>query len=203
MKEVSKMTETVRKATTLDLSDIAVLLDTASHGLLNHLWRQQAGPELSALEFGRERIRTRSDLPSYIENWQVFVSEAHVCGGYAGYAVPNPYDPGDVSDLPDFYEPLLDLEAQAAGTWHMIALAVFPAFRGLGIGKKLLKHAERTAVLRGCATSSIIAKSSNHVACALYEECGYECVAERPAVEMSDSCKKNQWTLYQRLLRTC
>lgn len=197
------MTEIIRKARTSDLSDIAVLLDTASHGLLNTLWQQQSGPKESALAFGRERVRTRTDLPSNIGNWQVMANGAHVCGGYAGYGVPAPYDPGNISDLPTFYGPLLELEAQAAGTFHMIALAVFPAFRCRGIGKNLLLHAERTAVLEGCETMSIIAKKSNRIACGLYEKSGYVGVAERPEVPMINSWEPDYWTLYQRKLSEC
>lgn len=194
------MTETIRAARTSDLSDIAVLLDTASHGLLKGLWRQLAAPGQSAYAVGRERIRTRTDLPSFLGNWHVIVRNGEVCGGHAGYVVPSPFDPGDVSDLPDYYEPLLKLEAQATGTWHMIALAVFPAFRGRGIGTTLLQNAERCALLSRCTTMSIIAKRSNQVARSLYEGHGYSRVAEHRARPLPGERQTDRWFLYQRHL---
>ena len=196
------MTELIRKAETSDLSDVTVLLDMASHGLLNTLWRQQAGEEESPVVLGRERIRTRTDLPSYIENWQVMVSGADIAGGCAGYKVPEPYKPGDAAELPQFYEPLLALEAHAAGTFHMIALAVFPAYRNQGIATKLLLDMERIASLSNCNIMSIIAKDSNRLACSLYEKHGYIIAANRQTVPTTGFSKTGKWLLYQRSLMT-
>lgn len=195
------MKEFIRRAEARDLSDVVILLDIASQGLLNTLWQQQAGEGNSPIALGRERIRTRADLPSFIDNWQVMVCGADIAGGCAGYKVPDPYEPDDIAELPEYYAPLLELESRAAGTFHMIAIAVFPDYRGRGIATKLLSTMERTAVLNGSTVMSIIAKGSNSLACGFYEANGYTVIAQCQAVPTPCFSTDDKWLLYQRPLK--
>ena len=187
---------TLRAATQRDASDLVVLIDIASRGLLTALWGGFADPGQSALEVGRERIRHRTDLPSHVSNWQVAEARGEIIGGYAGYAVPSPYDPGDVGGLPDFYRPMLELEALAAGTWHLISLAVYPSARNRGIGGRLLEHAAGTARGAHCSAMTIMANSANAGACRLYLRRGFVETARRPSVPFHGSSDRGDWILF-------
>jgi GNAT superfamily N-acetyltransferase len=188
----------VRAATEHDVSDIVVLIDIASRGLLSALWSGFAAPGQSALEIGRERIRSGRNLPSHLSNWQLADAGSGIIGGYAGYPVPSPYDPQDVGGLPDFYTPMLELEALAAGTWHLVSLAVYPEARNRGVGAGLLEHATATARASGATTMTIMANSSNDGACRLYLRHGFAEIGRRPSVPFEGSSDRGDWILFGR-----
>ena len=187
---------TVRAATSRDASDVVVLIDIASRGLLTALWSGLAAPGQSALEVGRERIRQRTDLPSHLSNWHVAEAGGEIIGGYAGYVVPSPYDPGYVGDLPAFYRPMLELEALAAGTWHLVSLAVYPEARNRGIGSRLLDHAIATARAAQCSAMTIMANNANAGACRLYLRRGFAETARRASVPFQGSSDRGDWILF-------
>lgn len=90
-----------------------------------------------------------------------------------GYRLDEPYNMGDLSELPDFVRPAVELEAAAPGSWYVNAVAVFPAFRGRGFGTELMALAERLAAETGAAELSLIVLEENAGAKALYERLGY------------------------------
>ncbi len=188
----------VRAAAARDASDLVVLIDIASRGLLTALWTGFATPGQSALEIGRDRIRHRTDLPSHVSNWHVAEAGGEIIGGYAGYAVPSPYDPSDVGDLPAFYRPMLELEALAAGTWHLVSLAVYPDARNRGIGSILLDHATGTARADGCSDMTIMANSANDGACRLYLRRGFAEAARRASLPFQGSSDRGDWILFKK-----
>ncbi|WP_192357566.1 GNAT family N-acetyltransferase [Mesorhizobium mediterraneum] len=188
----------IRVASPGDSSELVVLIDIASRGLLTWLWTQIAPVGQSPLEIGRERIRTRMDLPTYFANWEVATKAGEIAGGLAGYRIAVPYDPGDISDLPPLYEPLLELESIAAGTWHLMTLAVYPEFRKQGIGSMLLKRAEALSVSSGCSIISIMANSANEGACRLYLNSGYTLNERRPCIPFPNSEDHWEWFLFQK-----
>lgn len=187
-----------REAVASDASDLTVLIDIASRGLLLWLWQQMVKDGQSALEFGRERIIGRQDLPAHFKKWRVATENNHVAGAMAGYVVPSPYDPGDIEGLPGLYKPLLELEAMAAGTWHLMALAVYPAHRNIGLGTQLLRRAEFSAASAGCSKISIIANSENEGACRLYRSNGYSLQEKRPYVPFPNSADRGEWFLFEK-----
>lgn len=189
---------TIRSAAESDCSDLVVLVDIASRGLLSWLWSQMAGAGQSPLEVGRERIRTHTDLPTYYRNWHIAEWSGGTVGAMAGYRIPDPFDPGDVAGLPAVYEPLLALEHIARGTWHMMALAVFPAFRRRGVGSRLLAAAEKDAASAGDGVMTIIASSVNQPACSLYLNRGYEVRGRRDVVAYPGSRDSGEWLLFQK-----
>lgn len=188
----------LRPATRKDAVDLAILMDMASRGLLNWFWSTLAEPGQSALEVGRDRILNRSDVPSHYSRWCVAEQDGAIAGGYAGYVVPKPYDPGDVSELPDVYAPLLELEALAAGSWFLIAIAVYPEFRKQGLGSVLLKSAIGEAQRFEAQKIALTVSTANETALQLYEDHGFEELARRQAVAFPSSGEIGQWMLLSR-----
>jgi ribosomal protein S18 acetylase RimI-like enzyme len=178
--------------------DLAILMDMASRGLVNWVWSRIAEPGQSALEVGRERLRDRADLPSHYQRWIVAECDGVVAGGFAGYVVPDPYDPGNVSDLPDVYGPLLELEAVAAGSWFLMAIAVYPEFRRQGLGSRLLEAATDAARQSGVGRASLTVSTANKIACRLYERHGFRESARRRAIGFPGSGEIGDWLLLSR-----
>ncbi len=189
---------TVRAATARDVADVVVLIDIASRGLLAALWSGFAAPGQSALEVGRTRIACEHDLPSHLSTGRLAESASGIIGGYAGYAVSSPYDPVGVERLPRFYTPMIELEALAAGTWHLVSLAVYPEARNRGVGTALLAHATAEARSSRSTAMTIMANSSNGGACRLYLRHGFVESARRPSVPFEGSSDRGDWILFVR-----
>lgn len=188
----------LRPATRKDAVDLAILMDMASRGLLNWFWSTLAEPGQSALEVGRDRILNRSDVPSHYSRWCVAEQDGAIAGGYAGYVVPDPYDPGDVSDLPDVYAPLLELEALAAGSWFLIAIAVYPEFRKEGLGATLLESASAEARDSGADQIMLTVSTANESAVRLYMRYGLREIGRRRAIAFPGSGEIGEWVLLEK-----
>lgn len=188
----------LRPATREDAVDLAILMDMASRGLVSWLWSTIAEPGQSALEVGRGRLRNRADLPSHYQRWIVAVCEGEIAGGFAGYVVPDPYDAGDISDLPDVYGPLLELEALAAGSWFLMAIAVYPDFRRQGLGSRLLEEVIATARQSSAERASLTVSTVNDAASRLYERHGFRESARRRAIGFPGSGDIGDWMLLSR-----
>ncbi|MBL8906227.1 MAG: GNAT family N-acetyltransferase [Rhizobiales bacterium] len=185
----------LRPATRKDAVDLAILMDMASRGLVNWVWSTMAEPGQSALEVGRDRILNRADLPSHFSRWRVAEHDGATAGGYAGYVVPDPYDPGDVSELPDVYGPLLELEALAAGSWFLMAIGVYPEFRREGLGSMLLESAIGEAREAGVERISLTVSTANDDALRLYQRNGFREIARRGIIVFPSSGEFGDWVL--------
>jgi ribosomal protein S18 acetylase RimI-like enzyme len=64
--------------------------------------------------------------------------------------------------------------------YYVSNLAVFPAYRGQGLGRLLLERAEQKARLAGLNTCSLTVEMDNHQARSLYERVGYRVVKTHP-----------------------
>lgn len=68
---------------------------------------------------------------------------------------------------------------EICGEADITNVAVDPRFRRFGIGKKLLKSAEKGATARECESITLEVRVSNTAAISLYEKCGYKKVGKR------------------------
>ncbi len=83
-------------------------------------------------------------------------------------------------DLPAAIAPFVALEQLSVGTWYINALAVFPRYRGSGIGTILLRAAEKQAQAADYAQISIQVYAQNSSAVRLYSRLGYDKDAHSP-----------------------
>ncbi len=189
---------TFRPARASDAPDLVILIDSASRGLVSWLWRTLREPGQSILEVGRHRIRTKADSPSHYANWTVAEIEGEVAGALTGHQIPEPYDPGDVSNLPAEFGPYLELEAIAAGTWYLMVVSVFPEYRGRGLGTALLAKAEELARITGASRMSLMVESANAGALKLYLRSGFIEWARRPYIPFPGSADEGDWILLRK-----
>ena len=119
----------LRRAAPEDAETLARLIDLAGEGIPAHLWRQAARDGESVWDVGRQRAARESGGFSY-RNAEVCEAQGRPAGMLLGYRQPDPYDAGDLDELPAIVRPLVELEALAPGSWYLNGLAVFPEFAG-------------------------------------------------------------------------
>lgn len=184
---MSKDTETpLRAAGPDDAPVLARLVDIAGEGLPMHLWAGMAQEGESAFDVGVQRARRADGAFSY-RNATVIECDGQVAGMLVGYRLDDPYETGDLDELPTVVRPLVELEAEAPGSWYVNVLAVLPEFQGRGLGPQLLALAERSARDSRATQMSIIVANANPRAARLYEKTGYREAARRPVVTWPDS----------------
>ena len=104
---------------------------------------------------GAERAARESGNFSYRNAWLAEV-EGAVAACLLGY--PAEEEPGPIApETPAIFVPLLQLEALAPGSWYLNVLATYAPFRGKGLGRALLAHAETVARQGGHGAVSLIA----------------------------------------------
>jgi ribosomal protein S18 acetylase RimI-like enzyme len=190
----------MRPASPGDAAELAVLLDMASRGMISWLWGISARTGQSPFEFGRTRILTRNDLPSHYSHWTVAQVGKEIVGAFSGYLIPDPYDVGDVSGLPEAYEPLLELEALGAGTWFLMSLAVFPEYQRQGYGSAMLQAASLAAHSTGASRMTLTVSTGNTSAFALYMRTGFTELARRRTIPYPGSGNTGDWVLLEKSL---
>lgn len=184
----------LRPARKDDARALALLIDIAGEGFGKHLWSQAAQPGESPLDVGMRRAQREEGGFSH-RRATIAERSGEVAGLLLGYRLDDPYDTGDLAALPDLIRPLVELEAEAPGSWYVNALAVFPQFRGQGLGSLLLAEAERLAQAAGAHELSLIVASENEGAKRLYLRCGYRARERRPLVPFPGLGHGGDWVL--------
>jgi ribosomal protein S18 acetylase RimI-like enzyme len=184
----------LRPARKDDAENLARLIDIAGEGFGMYLWSQSAKPGETALEVGKRRAQREEGGFSY-RHATIAEANGKVAALLLGYRLADPYLPGDLSGLSEMVRPLVELEAEAPGTWYVNALAVFPEYRGQGIGSRLLDEAERIARNVRAPGLSLIVADQNERAKQLYVRTGYRAVARRPLVPFPGLGHSGDWVL--------
>jgi ribosomal protein S18 acetylase RimI-like enzyme len=183
----------IRQAAASDAGHLVRFINMAADDLPLHFWRKSVGPDGDPWAYGRERAARDSGNFSYRNAWLAEVEGAVAACllGYPADDAPAAIDPG----TPAIFIPLLELEALAPGTWYLNVLATDAAFRGRGLGRALLAHAETVTLQSGRSTISLIAADTHHDALRLYAAQGYREVARRPVVKQDWQVAATEWIL--------
>jgi len=183
-----------RGATPQDASALAELVNIAGEGLPFYLWSQLAGPGETAWQIGRRRAMRDSGSFSY-RNAVLQEIDGEVAACLIGYRLPDAPEPIDYGKMPPLFVPLQELENLAAGTWYLNALAVYPTYRGRGLGSELLAVAGDRARESRSPGISLIVADANVGARRLYERSGFEVSASRPMVKEGWQNPGENWLL--------
>lgn len=189
----------IRVATPADAGELAVLIDQAGEGIPAWLWGRQAAPGQRPLDVGAARA-TRSEGGFSYRNAWVAEASGEVAGMLLGYLQPDPYETGPLDALPAVLRPLVELEALEPGSWYVNAVAVQPAYRGRGIGSRLMALALEQAGRSGCGRLSLVVAEENATAVALYRRLGYVEQARRRLVPWPGTAHGGDWILMTRTL---
>ena len=187
----------IRPARKEDAAALARLLDIAGEGIPQWLWQQSAGAGEDALSVGARRAARDSGGFSYT-NAHVAELEGGIAAMLLGYRLPDPYDTGDLDEVPAVVRPLIELESLAPGFWYVNAIATVEKARGHGLGTRLLALAHTLARHAGATSLGLIVARANERAFHLYQREGYEAVATRPVIPFPGCHFSGDWVLMSR-----
>lgn len=179
------LTETLfRPATLNDCYTIAQLFRVASDGVSEYVWSTLTAeyPGLTPIEIGATRYANPESLFSY-KNCVLAEQDGNTIGMMLTFPIPQPEQPATELPLEDEASPLsapsepdvlAPYNLEAPGTWYICALALFPEFRGQGIGTQFLKLAHQQAAERGFSELSLLCFEQNIRALKLYQRHGFK-----------------------------
>lgn len=184
----------IRPATIADATHLAALVDMAGEGFASYFWSQMAAEGQSPFEVGRARAM-RDEGAFTWRNAHIAEADGLVAGALVGYPIDDPVDPRALAVASELIRPLLELEARVPGYWYVNVLAVFPEYRGQGIGRALLAHADSVGSAVNAKGMAIIVASGNADARRLYERAGYLEQERRPLAPFPGYRRGGDWVL--------
>jgi ribosomal protein S18 acetylase RimI-like enzyme len=176
----------LRAATPDDCADIARLFLISSDGLAAYIWSRMDMPGLSLEEIGRRRYAREGVAFSY-QNCTVAEAGGRVIGMLHAFPMEQPDIPAEETD--PVLRPYSELEDY--GSLYISGIALYPEFRGRGLGTRLLQAATARAREAGLARLSLICFERNTRAMVLYRRHGFTEIDRRalvphPALKYAD-----------------
>lgn len=184
----------IRNATKKDAHHLAFLINLAGEQLPEFHWRHMAGKGEDPMLFGARRAARDTGAFSY-RNARVLEIDGAVAGMELSYLLPDPYELEGYDDLPEVIRPLVELEAEAPGSWYINAIATYQTYRGRGVASKLMSGCEERARETGASILSLIVSSENRGAHSLYMKLGYQEAACRPVASYPGGPSGGAWLL--------
>lgn len=168
---------TFRPAAKADSRTIARLYSISSDGVADYIWTRLAEPGQDILDVGQARYEREGTPFSYRS-----CTIAEVEGEIAGMLVAFPMwvDANAPPEEDPVLAPYSRLEEDAS--YYVCGVALFPAFRGQGIGSRFMSLAEDAARDEDLAKLSLIVFEQNTGAKKLYDRLGYREVARAAVV---------------------
>ena len=167
----------LRPARPEDCKDIAKLFLISSDGLAEYIWSGLAEPGADLAVVGAQRY-ARAGVPFSYEKCLLAVSGEEVLGMLHSFPMP-PRDEEDLEEDP-VLRPYAELED--AGSLYVSSVALYPEYRGNGIGTLLLAAADEEARRQELPRVSLICFEKNEGAMRLYRRFGYREIDRRPLV---------------------
>lgn len=168
----------IRAATPQDAPDLARLIEIAGAGIPTWIWSGMAAPGESARDVGARRAAREEGAFSY-RNAIVAVHGGAVVGMILAYRLEHVSEE-EINDAPEILRPLLELEAEVPDTWYVNAFAIDAAYRGYGLGSRLMDASLDAGKREGCSRASVQYFSENARAGAFYQRHGFREIAAKP-----------------------
>jgi len=180
------MTTTFRMGKPEDARACAQLFIMASHGIAEAVYRDLIPGQTTDQIIGERRIRPDGRSSSYT-NWRIAEDGfGNVAGGinalpldHMGRSSPEELLTEERTRV---LAPLLALDAEAAGTYFINVIAVFPEYRRAGIARRLISLAFDDARKAGIATVSLTTFEEDRRLIEYYRGLGFAVAAFRPIV---------------------
>jgi len=168
-----------RPASKADATEIALLVNIATHGGIGMGWAHAKGADAAydPAEMGRLEMLKDDEF-----GWRnVTIAETpdgEITGMLLGY--PEPAKRTVPANTPGFMVPILELEYEAAGSWFISMLGVHIGWRGKGVGSALLDVADNKREASHARAVSLIVEDVNADARRLYQRRGFAVRDQRP-----------------------
>lgn len=158
---------------------IARLFSMASDGVADYVWTKYAKPGEDILDAGERRYSGESSPFSY-RNCVIAESGGKIAGMMASFPMDGPDDPGASGETDPVLAPYGRLEQY--NSYYISGIALFPEYRGMGIGTKFLEIAEERAAQYSLPQLSLIVFEENEGAVKLYRRRGFYETMREPVV---------------------
>ena len=158
---------------------IARLYSISSDGLADYIWTTLAKPGEDILDVGERRYSNEDLLFSY-KNCLVAEHKGKIIGMLVAFPMYLPDGPNAANEPDPVLVPYAKLEKDS--TYYIMGVAVFPEYRGKGIGTRFLELAAGKALENGLSQLSLIAFEQNEGAKRLYERHGFYEIAHETVV---------------------
>ncbi len=168
----------LRPAAKSDCRTIASLYSISSDGVADYIWTKLAAPGEDILDVGQRRYEREDGVFSY-RNCTVAVLKDEVIGMLVAFPMHVNNDAGEEQTDPVLV-PYSILEED--DSYYICGAALFPPYRGHGLGSRFLKLAEDQARERKLPKLSLIVFEQNKGAKRLYERHGYREIARQRVV---------------------
>jgi GNAT superfamily N-acetyltransferase len=172
----------LRSARRGDARAIAELFRISSDGVADYIWTTLADeyPGLEPIEIGERRYQ-REDATFSYRHCLVVEQAGEIIALVHAFPIPPAGEAATPSAPPDpVLQPYAELEAP--GSLYISAMAVRPAYRGKGIGRRLLEAARQRARALGLEQLSLLCFAANTDARRLYEREGFSVTYRREVV---------------------
>ena len=174
-----------RPAEKSDCREIASLYSISSDGVADYIWTKLAQPGENLLDVGQRRYERENTVFSY-QNCTIATLGETVVGMLVAF--PMVVDDNAEPEEDPILAPYSKLEED--NSYYICGVAVFPEYRGRGIGTQLMAIAEQQAATKGFAKLSLIVFEQNKGAKRLYDRIGYreiarEAIAPHPLIHYS------------------
>jgi ribosomal protein S18 acetylase RimI-like enzyme len=187
----------IRKAVQGDAPVLAELMNAAGEGIPAYLWSGMAPSGGDVMAFGAARVAREQGDFSY-RNMYVAEIDGQVAGMLLSYQLPDPYVLDQLESYPALVRPLVRLEALAAGSWYINAIATGESWRGVGIGTRLMALGQVLAMQARVATLSLIVSEHNAGAMNLYTRLNFAPAARQPVMPAPGLPSEGDWVLMTR-----
>ena len=176
------MTVNIRNARVEDIPHMAYVAIQAFGGYAEVMY-EGAIPGRTAQQIVEHRL-SRGATTSSISNSRIAEDNGTVLGGLHAFPMDlSENDPQDLLIPEDRYPVFAPFEhLHANGSYYINAVAVYPQFRGQGVGTELMEKAEAEAVAMSFDYASLHVFAENANAVQLYEKIGYREFARQPVV---------------------
>lgn len=164
----------IRAARREDSRKIAELFSISSDGVADYMWSTLAEPGEDILDVGERRYSRDNTQFSY-QNCTIAELDGEVVGMIAAFPMETEESNYPEKDVDPVLAPYAKLEEP--NSYYIAGMAVFPEYRGNGIGSKFLEIAERQAKDVGLNRVNLIVFEGNSGAKRLYERHGYHEIA--------------------------
>ena len=168
-----------RPARRTESRTIAELYRISSDGVADYVWSRLAEPGEDVLDVGARRYAREGTDFSY-QNVTLAVVDGQIVGMMAAYVIEPRTASNSDADVDPVLLPYTTLEQ--INSVYISGMALFPAFRGRGIGTQLLDRAVAKANALGLSQLSLIVFEQNVGARQLYERYGFRETMRAPIV---------------------
>jgi ribosomal protein S18 acetylase RimI-like enzyme len=157
----------LRPATAADARKIAELISIASEGVSDYIWSKDASATDDLFEVGRKRYQLEDANIGFRNATMVYVG-TEVAGMVLAFPTQNDDEHVETDSV---LAPMSALSEP--DSYYVCSLAMFPEYRGAGIGSYLLVEAENQCRNIGLRKISLIVFENNGGAKRLYERTGF------------------------------